>query len=59
MAGAQWSGRPPPLEVVERAYVARVLEHYGGRRSVAVEALSISYPTFLKRMRELGVAGSR
>jgi two-component system, NtrC family, response regulator AtoC len=53
------SGRPPPLEVVERAYVARVLEHYGGRRSVAVEALSISYPTFLKRMRELGVAGSR
>src|SRR5262245_18868977 len=39
------SGGPStPLEAVERAYVARVVEHYGERRSVAVEALSISYP---------------
>jgi two-component system, NtrC family, response regulator AtoC len=48
------AGRPPPLEALERAYVARVLEHFGGQRSAAVEALAISYPTFLKRLREFG-----
>jgi two-component system, NtrC family, response regulator AtoC len=52
--GLDGAGRPPPLEAVERAYVARVLEHCEGRRSAAVEVLSISYPTFLKRLRELG-----
>jgi len=46
---------PPSLEAVERAYVGRVLEHYGGRRMAAAEALSISYPTLLKRLRELGL----
>jgi two-component system, NtrC family, response regulator AtoC len=49
------AGRPPPLDNVERAYVARVLEHYHGKRSAAVDALDISYPTFLKRLRELGL----
>jgi two-component system response regulator AtoC len=53
--GIEAGGRPPPLDAVERAYVARVLDHYEGRRSVAVEALEISYPTFLKRLRELGI----
>jgi two-component system response regulator AtoC len=43
--------------VVERAYVARVLEHFHGKRVVAAQALGISYPTFLKRLRELGFAG--
>jgi two-component system response regulator AtoC len=47
-------GVPPPLEAVERAYVARVLEHMGGRRMAAAQMLGISYPTFLKRLRELG-----
>jgi DNA-binding NtrC family response regulator len=51
------SGRPPALDVVERSYVVRVLEHFHGRRSAAVEALEISYPTFLKRLRELGIDG--
>jgi len=46
---------PPSLEAVERAYVGRVLEHYAGRRMAAAEALSISYPTLLKRLRELGL----
>jgi DNA-binding NtrC family response regulator len=46
---------PPPLEVVERAYVARVLEHLEGQRVKAAEALAISYPTFLKHLRELGL----
>ena len=49
-------GVPPPAEVVERAYVARVLEHFQGKRVVAAQALGISYPTFLKRLRELGFA---
>jgi two-component system response regulator AtoC len=49
-------GVPPPAEVVERAYVARVLEHFHGKRVVAAQALGISYPTFLKRLRELGFA---
>jgi DNA-binding NtrC family response regulator len=48
-------GVPPALEDVEKAYVHRVLEHTGGRRMAAAQLLGISYPTFLKRLRELGV----
>ena len=48
-------GTPPPLEMVERAYVRRLLEHCGGHRTAAAHALGISYPTFLKRLRELGL----
>ncbi len=46
---------PPRLEVVERAYVARVLDHAKGKRTAAAELLGISYPTLLKRLRELGI----
>ena len=49
-------GVPPPVEVVERSYVARVLEHLNGKRMAAAQTLGISYPTFLKRLRELGLA---
>jgi DNA-binding NtrC family response regulator len=49
------SAGPPPLEVVERAYVARVFQHFEGHRMKAAEALAISYPTFLKHLRELGL----
>jgi DNA-binding NtrC family response regulator len=48
-------GVPPPLNIVEQAYVRRVLEHTGGKRMAAAQLLGISYPTFLKRLRELGV----
>ena len=48
-------GVPPSLEAVEQAYVRRVLEHTGGKRMAAAQLLGISYPTFLKRLRELGV----
>jgi two-component system, NtrC family, response regulator AtoC len=48
-------GVPPSLEVIEKAYVHRVLEHTGGKRMAAAQLLGISYPTFLKRLRELGV----
>ncbi len=51
-------GVPPALEVIEKAYVHRVLEHTGGRRMAAAHLLGISYPTFLKRLRELGVDDS-
>jgi DNA-binding NtrC family response regulator len=48
-------GVPPPLDVVEQAYVRRVLEHTNGKRMAAAQLLGISYPTFLKRLRELGL----
>jgi DNA-binding NtrC family response regulator len=48
-------GVPPPLEIIEQAYVRRVLEHTGGKRMAAAQLLGISYPTFLKRLRELGL----
>ncbi len=53
--GPDDQGAPPKLDAVERAYVARVLEHCDGRRMAAAQALGISYPTFLKRLRELGL----
>jgi len=48
-------GTPPPIDEIERAYVGRVLEHCAGHRTVAAQTLGISYPTFLKRLRELGL----
>ncbi len=47
---------PPTMLELEQAYVMRVLEHMGGRRMAAAQALGISYPTFLKRLRELGLS---
>jgi two-component system response regulator AtoC len=53
------TGQPPPtMHAIEHAYVLRVLEHHEGRRMAAAQALGISYPTFLKRLRELGIANS-
>ncbi len=48
-------GEPPTGEHVEQAYVRRVLEHFDGKRTQAAQALGISYPTFLRRLRELGL----
>jgi DNA-binding NtrC family response regulator len=48
-------GAPPPIDHVERTYVGRVLQHCGGHRTAAAHTLGISYPTFLKRLRELGL----
>jgi two-component system, NtrC family, response regulator AtoC len=50
------SGEAPSLDQLERSYVARVLDHHGGKRMTAAQALGISYPTFLKRLRELGLS---
>ncbi len=49
------SGSPPPLDEIERRYVSRVLDHLQGKRMTAAQALGISYPTFLRRLRELGL----
>jgi two-component system response regulator AtoC len=46
-------GSPPLLQEAESAYIARVLQHFDGHRTAAAQALGISYPTFLKRLREL------
>jgi DNA-binding NtrC family response regulator len=49
-------GHLPSLEWVEGQYLVRVLRHCGGVRTRAAQALGISYPTLLKRLRELGLA---
>ena len=49
-------GQPPPLAEVEATYLVHILEHFQGRRMAAAKALGISYPTFLKRLRELNLA---
>ena len=53
--GLRDDGTVPPLDVVEREYLTRVLSHLEGRRVAAAQALGISYPTFLKRLRELSL----
>jgi two-component system response regulator AtoC len=49
------NGEPMPADRVEHAYVLRVLEHFGGKRTQAAQALGMSYPTFLRKLRELGI----
>jgi two-component system, NtrC family, response regulator AtoC len=46
-------GVPPTFELLEREYLRRVLAHHEGRRMVAARTLGVSYPTLLKRLREL------
>ncbi len=53
---ARRGGQPPSLDQLERAYVARVLDHHGGKRNSASQALGISYPTLLKRLRRPGLS---
>ncbi len=53
--GLRADGTPPALEEIERAYVVRVLRQFEGHRTAAAQALGVSYPTFLKRLREFGL----
>ena len=48
-------GAPPSLEQVGRTYVERLLAHFEGHRGMAAEAMGVSYPTFLKRLRDFGL----
>src|SRR5206468_3504825 len=51
---ARAEGSPPSLDEVERAYLVRLLEHFEGHRSAAAQAMGVSYPTFLRRLRDFG-----
>ena len=48
------AGTPPRLEEVELAYFLRVLDLCEGHRTAAAQAAGVSYPTFLKRLRDSG-----
>ncbi len=49
------------LELVpeERVYLGRILSHFEGHRTAAAQAAGLSYPTFLKRLRDCGREESR
>lgn len=47
-------GNPPSLDVLEQRYAKRLLKHTGGQRQQAARLLGVSYPTFLKLLREGG-----
>ncbi len=53
------TGTPPSLEDVERAYLGRILSYFEGHRTAAARAAGISYPTFLRRLRDCGLDESR
>jgi DNA-binding NtrC family response regulator len=53
--GLSLNGEPPSAEQVEQAYVKRVLDYCAGKRTQAAQTLGVSYPTFLRRLRELGL----
>ena len=52
---ARDDGSPPSLEEVEDAYLRHLLAYFEGHRTSAAQALGLSYPTFLKRLRECGL----
>jgi len=49
------SGRPPDLEGLERAYIARLLEFAGGNRTQVARLLGVSYPTIAKKIADYGL----
>jgi len=49
------SGRPPDLEALERAYIARLLEFAGGNRTAVARLLGVSYPTVAKKIGDYGL----
>ena len=49
------SGRPPDLDGLERAYIARLLEFCAGNRTAVARALGVSYPTVAKKIADYGL----
>jgi len=49
------AGRPPDLEGLERAYIARLLELTGGNRTQVARLLGVSYPTVAKKIADYGL----
>ena len=48
-------GRPPDLEGLERAYIARLLVFAGGNRTAVARLLGVSYPTVAKKIADYGL----
>jgi DNA-binding NtrC family response regulator len=47
--------QPPSLADVERAYIARLLEHTDGNRTQVARILGVSYPTVAKKIADYGL----
>jgi DNA-binding NtrC family response regulator len=52
-------GTPPTLVDLERAYIARLLDHAGGNRTQVARLLGVSYPTVAKKIADYGIATER
>jgi two-component system response regulator AtoC len=50
------AGKPPDLEGLERAYIARLLTFAGGNRTAVARLLGVSYPTIAKKIADYGLA---
>ena len=50
------AGKPPDLEALERAYIARLLMFAGGNRTAVARLLGVSYPTIAKKIADYGLA---
>jgi two-component system response regulator AtoC len=50
------AGRPPDLERLERAYIARLLDFTAGNRTAVARLLGVSYPTVAKKIADYGLA---
>jgi len=48
-------GTPPTLMELERAYIARLLDHAGGNRTQVARLLGVSYPTVAKKIADYGI----
>ncbi len=53
---ADAAGKPPDLEALERAYIARLLAFAGGNRTAVARLLGVSYPTIAKKIADYGLA---
>jgi two-component system response regulator AtoC len=50
------AGKPPDLEALERAYIARLLAFANGNRTAVARLLGVSYPTIAKKIADYGLA---
>jgi two-component system response regulator AtoC len=50
------AGKPPDLEALERAYIARLLTFASGNRTAVARLLGVSYPTIAKKIADYGLA---
>ncbi|HXJ18977.1 MAG TPA: sigma-54 dependent transcriptional regulator [Polyangia bacterium] len=50
------AGKPPDLEGLEKAYIARLLAFANGNRAAVARLLGVSYPTIAKKIADYGLA---